>query len=263
MAAFGGTHGWGYDGVAPYAVHQRVRRPGRLPAVRRRVPRPRPRRVPRRRLQPPRSGRQLPRRPSGRTSPTPTRRRGAPPSTSTPTAATRCGAGSSTTPCGGSATSTSTRFGSMPCTSSATTPSHTSSPSCPTRPLLSLSELGRPLDLIAESDLNDPVMVTPTAEGGRGMTAQWADDVHHALHVALTGETQGYYADFAGGTEAWPRAAPSAVLAKTLTEVFLHDGGCRPSGASTGARRSTPARARGTVRRLPADPRPGRQPRGR
>ena len=67
------------------------------------------------------------------------------------------------------------------------------------------TELGRPLDLIAESDLNDPSTVTPTAEGGRGMTAQWDDDVHHALHVALTGETQGYYADFAGGTEAWPR----------------------------------------------------------
>ncbi len=49
------------------------------------------------------------------------------------------------------------------------------------------TELGRPLDLIAESDLNDPVMVTPTAEGGRGMTAQWDDDIHHALHVALTG----------------------------------------------------------------------------
>jgi maltooligosyltrehalose trehalohydrolase len=74
--------------------------------------------------------------------------------------------------------------------------------------------LGRPLELIAESDLNDPVMVTPTHEGGRGMTAQWADDVHHALHVALTGERQGYYADF---------AAPG-VLAKTLREVFLHDG---------------------------------------
>jgi maltooligosyltrehalose trehalohydrolase len=59
--------------------------------------------------------------------------------------------------------------------------------------------LGRPLDLIAESDLNDTSMVTPTAEGGRGMTAQWDDDVHHALHVALTGEVHGYYADFAGG----------------------------------------------------------------
>jgi maltooligosyltrehalose trehalohydrolase len=85
-------------------------------------------------------------------------------------------------------------------------------------------ELGRPLDLIAESDLNDPRMVTPTAEGGLGMTAQWDDDVHHALHVALTGETSGYYADFAGGTPAWPDGGPLSVLAKTLTGVFLHDG---------------------------------------
>ena len=74
--------------------------------------------------------------------------------------------------------------------------------------------LGRPLDLIAESDLNDTAMVTPVADGGLGMSAQWADDVHHALHVALTGETQGYYADFAD---------PSA-LPKTLTGAFFHDG---------------------------------------
>ena len=86
------------------------------------------------------------------------------------------------------------------------------------------AQLGRPLELIAESDLNDPVMVTPTATGGRGMTAQWDDDVHHALHVALTHERQGYYADFAGGTEAWPEGTPLRILAKTLTEVFLHDG---------------------------------------
>ena len=83
------------------------------------------------------------------------------------------------------------------------------------------ARLGRPLELIAESDLNDPVMVTPTAEGGRGMTAQWDDDVHHALHVALTRERQGYYADFAGGTEAWPEATPLRILAKTLTDGLL------------------------------------------
>ncbi|MDO5503423.1 MAG: malto-oligosyltrehalose trehalohydrolase [Actinomycetia bacterium] len=74
--------------------------------------------------------------------------------------------------------------------------------------------LGRPLDLIAESDLNDPVMVTPVSDGGLGMDAQWADDVHHALHVALTGEDAGYYGDFAD---------PDA-LAKTLTGAFFHDG---------------------------------------
>lgn len=75
-------------------------------------------------------------------------------------------------------------------------------------------ELGRPLSLIAESDLNDVTTVTPTADGGMGMTAQWADDVHHAVHALLTGERHGYYVDF--GT--------AGVLAKALTDVFVHDG---------------------------------------
>lgn len=74
--------------------------------------------------------------------------------------------------------------------------------------------LGRPLSLIAESDRNDPRTVLPRAAGGLGMTAQWSDDLHHALHVALTGETHGYYADFAD-----PRALPT-----TLTRVFWHAG---------------------------------------
>lgn len=74
--------------------------------------------------------------------------------------------------------------------------------------------LGRPLSLIAESDRNDPRTVLPREAGGLGMTAQWSDDVHHALHVALTGETHGYYADF---------AAPEA-LTTTLTRVFWHAG---------------------------------------
>ncbi len=74
--------------------------------------------------------------------------------------------------------------------------------------------LGRPLWLIAESDRNDPLTVTPREAGGLGLHAQWADDVHHALHVVLTGETQGYYEDFAD---------PGA-LAKVLECVFLHDG---------------------------------------
>ncbi len=75
--------------------------------------------------------------------------------------------------------------------------------------------LGRPLGLIAETDLNDPRTVRPTAEGGLGMTAQWADDVHHALHSWLTGERHGYYVDF-GDVE---------VLAHALTRVFVHEGG--------------------------------------
>jgi maltooligosyltrehalose trehalohydrolase len=36
------------------------------------------------------------------------------------------------------------------------------------------------------------------AEGGYGMDAQWSDDFHHSLHVLLTGEDAGYYADFDG-----------------------------------------------------------------
>ena len=86
------------------------------------------------------------------------------------------------------------------------------------------SEVARPLGLIAESDLNDVAMVTSTADGGRGMRAQWDDDVHHALHVVLTGESQGYYADFAGACSAVPDLGPLGVLAKVLTDGFLHDG---------------------------------------
>ncbi|MGC4945900.1 malto-oligosyltrehalose trehalohydrolase [Streptomyces sp. DT224] len=78
------------------------------------------------------------------------------------------------------------------------------------------AELGRPLPLIAESDLCDPRTTTPRAEGGLGLHAQWNDDFHHCLHTALTGESQGYYADFA--------AAPLAGLAKTMTSAFFHNG---------------------------------------
>jgi maltooligosyltrehalose trehalohydrolase len=72
---------------------------------------------------------------------------------------------------------------------------------------------GRPLTLIAESDLNDPIMVTPRPQG-YGLQAQWDDDVHHCLHALLSGERDGYYGDF---------GAVSA-LAKALTHAFFHDG---------------------------------------
>jgi len=74
--------------------------------------------------------------------------------------------------------------------------------------------LGRPLTLIAESDLNDPTMILPREAGGHGIHAQWVDDWHHAAHVALTGETAGYYADFAD-----PGALP-----KVWAGGFFHDG---------------------------------------
>ncbi len=76
------------------------------------------------------------------------------------------------------------------------------------------ASLGRPLSLIAESDLNDAKLVTAREGGGYGLHAQWSDDLHHSLHVALTGENFGYYEDF---------AAPDAVK-KTLENVFFHAG---------------------------------------
>ncbi|MDP9245011.1 MAG: malto-oligosyltrehalose trehalohydrolase [Chloroflexota bacterium] len=57
-------------------------------------------------------------------------------------------------------------------------------------------ELGRRGYVIAESNLNDPRVIRPLAQGGWGHDAQWSDDFHHALHSALTGERNGYYADY-------------------------------------------------------------------
>jgi len=58
--------------------------------------------------------------------------------------------------------------------------------------------LGRPLHLVAESDRSDPQTIRPRETGGLGLDAQWADDLHHAVHVALTGERESYYADYTG-----------------------------------------------------------------
>jgi maltooligosyltrehalose trehalohydrolase len=73
---------------------------------------------------------------------------------------------------------------------------------------------GRPAVLVAESDLNDPRLITSREACGYGLGAQWDDDFHHALHCAVTGERQGYYGDF--GTV--------AALVKTLTAAYFHDG---------------------------------------
>ena len=72
---------------------------------------------------------------------------------------------------------------------------------------------GRAVTLIAESDLNDPRLITPRPAGD-GLGGQWSDDFHHAVHAAVTGERQGYYRDFGS----------MAALAKTLTGAYFHDG---------------------------------------
>lgn len=75
--------------------------------------------------------------------------------------------------------------------------------------------LGRRLVLIAESDLNDPRMVTAPEAGGYGLDAQWSDDFHHALFAALMHEPQGgYYSDFGKLSQ----------LAKALEETFVYGG---------------------------------------
>lgn len=76
------------------------------------------------------------------------------------------------------------------------------------------TELGRPLSLVAESDMNDPRLITPRDQGGLGMTAQWDDDIHHAIHSAVSGERQGYYGDFGA----------MATLADTLRHGYFHAG---------------------------------------
>jgi maltooligosyltrehalose trehalohydrolase len=83
---------------------------------------------------------------------------------------------------------------------------------------------GRHYVVIAESDLNDPRLVTAREAGGYGLDAQWSDDFHHALWSVLTGETRGYYQDFGdiGG------AGPMAHLATAIREVFVYQGQYSP-----------------------------------
>ncbi|HWF14890.1 MAG TPA: malto-oligosyltrehalose trehalohydrolase [Acidimicrobiales bacterium] len=75
-------------------------------------------------------------------------------------------------------------------------------------------ESGRRVILIAESADNDPRMVTRTEAGGLGMDAQWNDDFHHAVHVALTGEAHGYYLDYSGLED----------VARAMDQGFVYQG---------------------------------------
>jgi maltooligosyltrehalose trehalohydrolase len=68
--------------------------------------------------------------------------------------------------------------------------------------------------VVSESGLNDPKVIRPPEVGGWGHDAQWADDFHHAARVLLTGERDGYYADF----------GDLGQLAKAFRRPFVHDG---------------------------------------
>lgn len=73
---------------------------------------------------------------------------------------------------------------------------------------------GRHLFVLAETNMNDPRVIRPHEMGGYGVNAQWNDEFHHAIHCALTGEHNGYYADF----------GRLADVAKALKQAYIMDG---------------------------------------
>jgi maltooligosyltrehalose trehalohydrolase len=76
--------------------------------------------------------------------------------------------------------------------------------------------LGKKLTLIAESDLNDPRVVRSLEAGGFGMDAQWSDDFHHSLFTMIYNKEpgRGYYDDFGTMDD----------LVKSIKHVFVYDG---------------------------------------
>jgi malto-oligosyltrehalose trehalohydrolase len=70
----------------------------------------------------------------------------------------------------------------------------------------------RPRYLMLENEHNDARRLTRDAGG---YDAQWNDDLHHVLHVAATGEREGYYADYQGKTE---------LLGRALAQGFAYQG---------------------------------------
>lgn len=68
--------------------------------------------------------------------------------------------------------------------------------------------------LIAESSLNNPLIVSPQESGGFGLDAQWHDELHHALYTILIDERIGYYVDFGKMSD----------LAKAMSEGFVYSG---------------------------------------
>lgn len=92
----------------------------------------------------------------------------------------------------------------------------------------------RHIHLILENDHNQAHYLRRDREGRpRQYTAQWNDDFHHALHVLLTGETDGCHRDF--------RERPVWYLGRCLAHGFGYQG--EPSAHRGGNRRGEPSRA--------------------
>lgn len=82
-----------------------------------------------------------------------------------------------------------------------------------------LLEVGRPVPILVENEDNDAADLARVAGKPNRYTAQWNDDVHHALHTAATGEKTGYYADYVGDTDK---------LGRALAEGFAFQGELMP-----------------------------------
>jgi maltooligosyltrehalose trehalohydrolase len=89
--------------------------------------------------------------------------------------------------------------------------------------------LNRRAYLIAETDQNDPRMIRSPLLGGYGLDGQWADDLHHAIHTLLTGESAGYYQGY-GTVEQ---------LAHALRRALVFAGAYAPSRGHRVGRRPT------------------------
>ena len=91
----------------------------------------------------------------------------------------------------------------------------------------------REIHLVLENDRSQARYLTRSAGRAGGFTAQWNDDLHHALHVLITGEDVGFYADYA--------AEPAIHLGRALAEGFAYQG--EPSPYRGGRPRGEPSAA--------------------
>jgi len=79
------------------------------------------------------------------------------------------------------------------------------------------TQSGRHIHLVLENDDNRAGVLGPRQEPPAGkFRAQWNDDYHHAWHVWLTGETQGYYRDY--------QRSPLRDIARSLASGFVYQG---------------------------------------
>jgi maltooligosyltrehalose trehalohydrolase len=94
------------------------------------------------------------------------------------------------------------------------------------------AETARHIHLVLENDDNRVSVLDPGQDPPRGKYhAQWNDDYHHAWHVLLTGETQGYYRDY--------QRSPLRDIARALGSGFVYQG--EPSAHRGGKSRGEPS----------------------